>query len=106
MSKQLFKQNEDGNFIPVGYEFTGWPANGVWLVEDGKQSCIYEMGPKPSKPSPSLVSYMVLQEDLQKEISKKWEEKALSVRDISMLACEFFALRAGGMKLGEEIIEN
>lgn len=28
----------------VGREFIGWPADGVWLVEDGRQSLIMKVG--------------------------------------------------------------
>lgn len=104
MRKLFFQVGND--FVEAGYEFTGFPSNGTWFVEDGKQNCIIPMGDKPTKPSPSLVSYMILQDELQKTISKAWDDKALSVRDISIIACEFFAIKAGGMKIGDEIIEN
>jgi len=105
MSRQFYQINECGNYEPVGYEFTGFPSNGLWLVEDGRQNCIIPMGEKPMKPSPALASYMALQDELQKHITEKWEDKALSTRDIAAIACEFFALRAGAMKIKDEIIE-
>jgi len=106
MSKKLYEQKPDGTFEEIGMEFTGFPSNGLWLVEDGKHNCIIPMGEKVSKPDKVLVSYMVLQDELQDHISTAWVDTALSVRDISKIACEFFALKAGGMKIGEEIIEN
>ena len=106
MSNQFYQLNKDGNYVAVGYEFTGFPSNGLWLVEDGKQNCIIQMGEKPSKPNPSLISYMIYQDELQQYITKKWEDKSLSVRDISQMACEFFALKAGAMKIKDEIIEH
>lgn len=102
---KLYKLESD-TFVEVGYEFTGFPSNGMWFVEDGKQNCIIPMGDKPTKPTPTLVSYMILQDELQKTISKAWEDKALSVRDISYIACEFFAMKAGAIKIKDEIIEN
>ena len=102
----LYRKNEDGEFEMVGVEFTGFPANGIWVVEDGCNQCIYQFKePVPTMPSPALISYMVLQEELTKEISKQWGEKPLSVANISKIACEFFAIKAGGMKLNGEILE-
>lgn len=31
-------------YVEVGREFTGFPMNGVWLVEDGRMSCIMKVG--------------------------------------------------------------
>lgn len=106
MSKRFFEQDINGEFVPVGYEFTGWPSNGIWVVEDGKQNCIYQFNDVPEQPTPALVSYMRHQDDLIDTINKKWENSQLSVRDIAQIACEFFALRAGAMKIGDKIIEN
>jgi len=105
MHNEVYKK-ENGKFVQVGYEFTGFPSNGTWFVEDGKQNCIIPMGDNPKIPDPILVSYMVFQDELQALISKQWENKGLSVRDISIIACEFFAVKAGGMKFIDEIIEN
>jgi hypothetical protein len=104
--KEFYTQNEDGTFSKAGYEFTGFPANGIWLVKDGSQNCIYPVKGVPETPTPTLISYMQFQDELQKHISEKWENKALSVRDISEIACEFFAVKAGAMKIGETLIEN
>jgi len=106
MSKKLYERKSDGTFEEIGVEFTGFPSNGLWLVEDGKQNCIIPMGKKTLKPDKVLLSYMVFQDELQDYISTAWSDTSLSVRDISKIACEFFALKAGGMKIGEEIIEN
>lgn len=96
----------DGKFIPVGYEFTGFPTNGVWVVEDGYNNCIWPFKDAPLIPTPSLISYMKYQTELQEYISSAWSDKQLSIRDIAALSCEFFALKAGGMKIKNTIIEN
>lgn len=33
-----------GRYWPVGLEFAGFPSDGVWLVEDGRQSLIMKVG--------------------------------------------------------------
>ncbi len=103
--RKIFTQ-EDGVFVEMGYEFRGFPANGIWVVKDGSQNCIYEFKDAPKQPTPALVSYMQYSEELMKKISAEWENKALNTRDIAMLACEFFAMKAGAMKIQNEIIEN
>ena len=27
-------------YYPVGYEFSGFPCNGIWLVKDGRNTCM------------------------------------------------------------------
>lgn len=106
MPKQYYEKNAAGEFVEVGYEFTGFPSNGTWLVVDGKQNCIIPIEGIPEIPSPSLVSYIQYQDELQSHISKQWADRTLSVLDISKIACEFFAVKAGGMIVKDEIIES
>ena len=101
---QKFYTKDGDKFIEAGYEFTGFPSNGVWLVEDGKQNCIVSMGDKPKYPSKEYINYMIFQDELQETISKAWDGRALSVRDISKIACDFFAEKAG-VKNAEDIFE-
>lgn len=105
MSKRFYEKI-GRKYQEVGYEFTGWPANGIWVVEDGKRNCIYQFGDVPEKPTPSLASYMQFQDELMKTIVKEWDARALNARDISEIACKFFALKAGGMNIAGELIEN
>lgn len=102
----LYRKNDDGEFELVGMEFTGFPANGVWVVEDGRRQCIYQFKePVPAIPTPALLSYLVLQAELTTEIRKAWEADNLSTADIARIACEFFAVKAGGMKFEDGILE-
>lgn len=93
MSNQMYRKVND-EFEEVGYEFTGFPSNGLWLVEDGKQNCLIPMGDIPKFPDPILTNYSTFQDELQKLITGTWEDKPLSVVDISKIACEFFAQKA------------
>ncbi len=106
MSDTLYKK-VGKKYEPVGIEFTGFPANGVWIVEDGRQSCNYPFKDTPEQPTPALVSYMQCRDELQQRISKEWTDRErLSVVDIAEIACEFFAIKAGAMKVAGEIIEG
>jgi hypothetical protein len=89
----------------VGFEFRGFPANGVWVVKDGSQNCIYQFNDVLQQPTPTLVSYMQYSEELMKKFVDEWDKRALNARDLAGIACEFFAMKAGGMKIGDEIIE-
>jgi len=91
--QKLYKETVDG-FEPVGMEFTGFPSNGLWLVEDGKQNCIIPMGEKTEFPDLILIDYLCFQEELMHKMQEEWNNKALSVSDISKLACNFFAKKA------------
>lgn len=105
MSKKYYEQVGD-EFVEAGYEFTGWPANGIWVVADSKQNCIYQFEGVANQPSPTLISYLQYQDELTRLISSKWQDKALSVSDIASIACNFFAIKAGAMVVGDTIIEN
>jgi len=100
----FYIQEHDGSFIEAGYKFKGFPSNGIWIVEDGSRNCIRPMKGVPKMPSPALISYLQYEQELSEYIQKNKGE-SLSISSISKLACEFFALKAGGMKVLDEIIE-
>ena len=89
-----YYQKVNGAFVPVGYEFTGFPSNGLWLVENGKQNCLIPMGDKPEFPDLVKMEYLMLREELTQHLTTNWEEKALSTVDIATIACNFFAEKA------------
>lgn len=105
MPKTLYEMTDEG-FEPVGQDWTGWPSNGIWVVEDAKQNCIYPMKNVPEMPTPQLVSYMKYKDDLISTISDEMSKNNLSIADIASIACEFFALKAGAMKVDNELIEG
>jgi len=39
---EIYKKVGD-EYINIGYEFSGFPANGIWLVKDGTQNLIYQL---------------------------------------------------------------
>ena len=107
MTTEIFKKNTQGGFESIGETFTGFPANGIWIVQDGRKNCIYPFMDVSEKPSPTLISYMQFTEELSNLISKQWTKKgSLSVNEISSIACEFFAIKAGGIKIDNSIVEN
>ena len=43
MTDEIYRKKPDGSLEPVGFEFKGFPANGIWLVADGTRNCIVKM---------------------------------------------------------------
>jgi hypothetical protein len=43
---QLYRK-EGRRYVPVGQEWRGWPADGVWYVHDGRHSLIMRVGDIP-----------------------------------------------------------
>jgi hypothetical protein len=44
MDERVLYRKVGRRYVEVGREFTGFPMNGVWLVEDGRMSCIMKVG--------------------------------------------------------------
>ena len=49
MSDKVYKK-VGRRYKEIGWEWTGFPCDGVWLVRDGSQSCMIRLGdvPEPS----------------------------------------------------------
>ena len=106
MTQKYYIKADDGEFVLVGTFFAGWPTPGIWVVEDGHSSCVYQFTDVHEKPTPTLVSYMQYKNELADYISSEWNRVPLSCANIAAIACEFFAIKAGGIKVATEIIEN
>ena len=103
---EFYIKNTDGSFELYAKEFEGWPVNGIWVIEDHRKSCIYELKDVPVQPTPMLASYMQFKHELEEHLSAEWSKKPLSVRDVAYIASEFFAMKAGAIKVLDEIIEG
>jgi len=49
MSNKLYRK-VGKRYKEVGVDFEGFPANGIWLVQDGKYNCIVKLGDIPDTP--------------------------------------------------------
>jgi hypothetical protein len=62
---QIYKKLSNGRYEPVGYEFTGFPANGYWVVTDGRNNLIAPLEhPRPI----NYLRFAQYQEDLVKSL--------------------------------------
>ena len=80
-------------YIPVGYDWHGFPMDGVWLVQDGKCSMSCLIGAKERVPIFAL-NYRLHEQDLCKRIQERHKEAAprgLSLMDEARLCCDYFA---------------
>lgn len=80
-------------YIEVGHEFTGFPSDGIWLVQDGRNSRTLIIGAKEQVPVFAL-NYRQYVNDLCKLIQSSRKEKPRSLFDEMMLICDFFAGKA------------
>ena len=49
---------------------------------------------------------MQFSDELMKVIVTEWENRPLNAREIASIACEFFAIKSGAIKIDNELIEN
>lgn len=63
--REYYEKLPDGTFSPVGIQFSGFPANGIWRVVDGSQNCIIKLSDNPNLPVPHLdVALLSLTDDI------------------------------------------
>lgn len=80
-------------YVEAGVEFTGFPADGIWLVQDGRHSMTCLIGEKERVPVMAL-NYRQYANDLCELIQAAKNEKPLSLFDEMILICDFFAEKA------------
>ena len=73
----------------MGREFTGFPSDGIWLVRDGRQSCILKLG-DIGKVSVNALPYLELAEryfDERHDPRKSYSQVTLA-REIALYMAE------------------
>jgi hypothetical protein len=80
-------------YVEIGMEFTGFPADGIWLVQDGRHSMTCLIGQKERVPVFALNYRQYVNDlcDLSQAVKK---EKPMSLYDEMVLVCDFFAQKA------------
>jgi len=87
-------------YKPIGHEFTGFPVDGIWLVQDGSNNCIVRLCDVPTTPKryPELALY---KDECSAYITEKAkEEGSYSISLVSKWAAEFYARKLEGSKNG------
>jgi hypothetical protein len=89
----VYKRTESGRYIELGYDFEGFPADGIWLVQDGRSSMSCLIGAKERVPMFAL-NYRIYADELCSYINKRFKGKPRSRMDEATAACDFFAEKA------------
>jgi len=93
MPKKFYEKDADGNLIEAGWEFRGFPADGIWYVRDGKQNLIEYIQPA-RKVAPDLrYDYLAMADDLAAELQNVLNGRNASLREVAAIACEFFSTK-------------
>jgi len=90
MPDKLYKK-VGSRYKPIGVEFTGFPADGIWLVQDGKRSCMIRLGAIQDSPKVQALPYAVLAEEFLEQMNFA---EAASITDRVRQVAAFFAKKA------------
>ena len=75
-------------YIPMGYMWEGFPADGIWLVQNGRQNMVCLIGLKEDVPIHAM-AYRKYEQELCKYLMEKCDH--ISWMDVARLCCDFFA---------------
>lgn len=86
----VYRRLPNGRYQRMGMEWTGFPMDGIWLVQDGKrnQSCL--IGIKENIPILAL-NYRLHEIALSKALYDRQKAGPCSICDMARVACDYFA---------------
>ena len=88
---EVFRRTPSGKYHPIGYEWTGFPKDGIWLVQDGTRAASCLIGLEERVPIFAL-NYRVHEKGIVGAIQKREKEKGgLSLYDMARICCDYFA---------------
>lgn len=93
MPEKLYKKI-GRKYVECGYEFSGFPADGIWLVQDGRRNCLIRLCDIKDLPKITALPYLAMTDDALKEVSQKVQGKSVSLHDIVKEVALFFAENA------------
>jgi hypothetical protein len=93
----VYKRTKSGRYIDIGHEVTGFPTDGIWLVQNGRSSMTCLIGAKERVPMFAL-NYRVHKDGLCRRLQMDLGKKPHSWDDISKTACDYFAELMEGKK--------
>jgi hypothetical protein len=88
----LYRRTKNGRYIEIGYQWDGFPMDGIWLVQDGKRKASCFIGLKESVPIFAL-NYRQHEQGIVDRIRARQKEahSGLSLYDMARIACDYFA---------------
>lgn len=102
--KETLYKKVGRRYQPVGIEFSGFPANGIWFVLDGRMSCMIRLDEIGKDLPLTAVTFREKKDDLAHYIARQLEDdsQGYSINQVAEIACDFFARLADGkLKVGE-----
>ena len=90
---RVFYEKKGRRYVEAGWDFTGFPCDGIWLVQDGKKSMTCLIGAKERVPVFAL-NYRQYANDLCELILALRAKNPISLLDEMILICDFFAEKA------------
>lgn len=86
-------ERRNGKYRYLGHQWSGFPADGIWLVQDGQKAMSCLIGSKEKVPMFAL-NYRIHEHELCKVIQNSMKKGGLSLIDEARLCCDFFAKKA------------
>ncbi len=86
----VYTRTKSGYYQDLGHQWLGFPADGIWLVQDNRSNMRCLIGAKESVPIYAL-PYRIYADELCSYLNKKFGNKPRSRMDEAVAACDFFA---------------
>lgn len=88
----VYRRTSSGKYVEVGYDWMGFPMDGIWLVMDGKRSASCLIGLKEKVPIFAL-NYRLHEQGIVDKIQERAKEvrHGLSLYDMARVACDYLA---------------
>lgn len=101
--KDIYCKLPNGRYKKIGYKWEGFPADGIWLVQNGRTSARCLIGIDEKVPIFAL-QYRQHEQGIVDAVQNRENKKGLvSLYDIARLACDYFAhVAAAQIERGSE----
>jgi hypothetical protein len=83
-------ERKNGKYLYLGHQWSGFPSDGIWLVQDGRSNMSCLIGAKEKVPIHAL-PFRVWESELCKTMYDVWKHKSASLQEMARIACDFFA---------------
>ena len=84
-------------YYPIGYEWMGFPMDGIWLVQNGTNAASCLIGMKEKVPIFAL-NYRLHEQGIVDAIQAR-EKDGISLHDMARIACDYFAVAAAKVNM-------
>uniref|UniRef100_A0A6M3XP96 Uncharacterized protein n=3 Tax=viral metagenome TaxID=1070528 RepID=A0A6M3XP96_9ZZZZ len=96
---EVFRRTPSGKYHPIGYEWTGFPMDGIWQVRNGKRNNSVLLTEEEVAPLHAL-QYRTHRDNLLRWIQEmiRTNNDRYSLNDLATWTCDYFAEAAGEPK--------